>query len=295
MAAVRMFARALIGASLLTVMSAVAGYGQKPAAIGNTGGKQVVIEAWHADSLAGPLSELKKAFEAKNPAVKVNLTSGRSKELAERILKGETCDVFVPSDPAVVKDMFAKKVGDKAAASWYITFSANELVVITPTGNPAGIKQMTDLDKAGSRLARVTGEKDMATYRTLEFIKQATAAEGKAELGAKLIDGTQVKVGAIPEAVQAVKDGKADAGVVYLSAAVAAGEAVAVVRFPPTVNLSEAIRNVVTVPATAKDAATAADFVKFMLSEGGQAILKKAGQPPVVPPLKEGNVPPAVM
>lgn len=255
----------------------------------------MVIEAWHADSLAGPMSELKKGFEAKNPAVKVKLTSGRSKELAERILGGETCDVFAPSDPAVVKDMFARKVGDSAAAEWYITFSANEMVVIAQKGNPLGIEKMSDLAKADVKLTRVTGEKDMATYRTLDFIKKATALEGKAELGSKLIDGTQVKVGTIPEAVQAVKDGRADAGVVYLSAAVAAGDMVAIVYFPATVNLSEAIRNVVTVPATAKNAAAAADFVRFMLSAEGQAILKKTGQPPVVPPLTEGGVPSSIM
>jgi molybdenum ABC transporter molybdate-binding protein len=252
----------------------------------------VVIEAWHADSLAGPLSELKKAFEAANPAAEVKLTSGRSKELAERILQGETCDVFAPSDPAVVTAMFTKKVGGQSAASWYITFSANEMVVITQKGNPRGIRQMSDLHQAGLKLARVTGEKDMATYRTLDFIKQATAAEGKAELGPQIIEGTLVKVGTIPAAVQAVKDGEADAAVVYLSAAVAAGDAVGIVCFPANVNLSQLIRNVVTVPATAKKAAAAIGFVEFMLSAAGRDILKKAGQPPVVPPLKEGSVPP---
>ena len=44
------------------------------------------IETWHADSLAGPMGEMKKAFEAKNTGFTVNLTSGRSKELAERAL-----------------------------------------------------------------------------------------------------------------------------------------------------------------------------------------------------------------
>jgi molybdate transport system substrate-binding protein len=264
-----------------------------PAAADNSGGKQVVIEAWHADSLAGPMSELKKAFEAKNGDIKINLTSGRSKELAERILGGEACDVFAPSDPAVVKDMFTKKVGGQQAASWYITFSANEMVVIAAKGSPLGIGKMTDLE--GVRLVRVTGEKDMATYRTLDFINKAAAAEGKAALGPQLIDGTAVKAGTIPEAVQAVKAGEADAGVVYLSAAVAAGDAVAIVYFPAAVNLSQAIRNVVTVPATAGEPAAAARFVKFMLSAEGQAILKKTGQPPVVPPLVDGAVPAGIM
>ncbi len=63
------------------------------------------VEVFHVDSLAGPMRELKKAFEAKNAGVTINLTSGVSKQLAERILKGDTCDVFAPSSPAVVATM----------------------------------------------------------------------------------------------------------------------------------------------------------------------------------------------
>jgi hypothetical protein len=37
------------------------------------------------------MQELKKAFEGKNPGVTINLTSGVSRQLAERILKGDTC------------------------------------------------------------------------------------------------------------------------------------------------------------------------------------------------------------
>lgn len=54
------------------------------------------LEVFHADSLAGPMHELKKAFEAKYQGVTINLTSGVSRQLAERILKGDTCDVFAP-------------------------------------------------------------------------------------------------------------------------------------------------------------------------------------------------------
>ena len=85
-----------------------------------------VIEVFHADSLAGPMSELKKAFEAKNKGVAINLTPGVSKQLEERILKGETCDVFAPSSQAVADDLLSKK-----GMAWYVVFSANEMVVIT--------------------------------------------------------------------------------------------------------------------------------------------------------------------
>ncbi len=63
------------------------------------------VEVFHADSLAGPMRELKKASEAKNAGVTIKLTSGVSKQPAERIVKGDTCDVFAPSSPAVVATM----------------------------------------------------------------------------------------------------------------------------------------------------------------------------------------------
>lgn len=252
------------------------------------------IEVWHADSLAGPMKELKIAFEAKNPGVKVNLVSGRSRELSGRILKGESCDVFAPSDPAVIKDMFGKKLNGKETVSWYVVFSANEMVVITKKGSPSEIRRMSDLSKRGVRVVRVTGETDMATNRTVEFIKKATAAEGNPDLAQKIIDDTAVKANTVPEAVQAIKDGKADAGVVYLSAAVAAGSVVNIVYFPANLNLSDTIRNAATVPGNAVNAQTANNFVQYIMSAEGQQVLKKTGQPPVVPPLQVGNFPPGL-
>ena len=69
------------------------------------------IEVFHADSLAGPMRELKRAFEAQHSGVTINLTSGVSRELAARILKGDVCDVFAPSSPAVIdQDLIGKKV-----------------------------------------------------------------------------------------------------------------------------------------------------------------------------------------
>jgi molybdate transport system substrate-binding protein len=258
------------------------------------------VEVFHADSLAGPMRELKKAFEAKNAGVTIGLTSGVSKQLAESILKGEACDVFAPSSPAVIdQDLMGKKLGDAGAdaASWYVVFSANEMVVITAKGNPLGIRQMSDLAKPGLKLVRVTGEKDLATGRTIEFLKRAAALEGKPELAQKIIDAAPVdpaKPGSVPETVRAVSEGAANAGVVYYSAAVAARNAIDIVRFPASVNMSEAIRNAATVPGTAKNPKEATDFVRFLLSAEGQGILLQTGQPPVVPATRKGSVPAGV-
>jgi molybdenum ABC transporter molybdate-binding protein len=256
-----------------------------------------VVEVFHADSLAGPMRELKKAFEEKNRDVTINLTSGVSKQLAERILKGDACDVFAPSSTAVIdEDLMNKKVAgsDRDAASWYVIFSGNEMVVITVKGNPLGIRQVSDLTKPEVKFVRVTGAKDLATGRTTEFLKRAAALEGKPELAQTIIDssvGDPSKPTPVPEVVRAVREGNANAAVVYYSAAVAARNDVEIIRFPASVNMSDSIQNAALVPGTAKNPKDANEFVRFLLTAGAQAILRKTGQPPVVPAIRKGDVP----
>jgi len=258
------------------------------------------VEVFHADSLAGPIRELKKAFEAKYKDVTINLTSGVSKQLAERILKGDLCDVFAPSSPAVIdQDLMNKQVAgsNQIAASWYVIFSANEMVVITAKGNPQGVRQISDLAKPEVKFVRVTGEKDLATGRTIEFVKRAAALEGKPELAQRVIDAAIVDPSqptSVPTAVRLVREGKATAAVVYFSAAVAARNDLEIIRFPPSVNMSEAIRNAASVPGTAKNPKEATDFVQFLLTAEAQNILKETGQPPVVPAVRKGDVPAAL-
>jgi molybdate transport system substrate-binding protein len=257
----------------------------------------VGLEVFHADSLAGPMRDLKTAYEAKHPAVTLNLTSGVSKQLAGRILKGDACDVFAPSSPAVIDDdLMGKPIGTSGnvGATWYIVFSANEMVVITAKDNRLGVREIGDLAKPGVRVARVTGEKDLATGRTVEFLKRAAAREGRPELAQQIAEKAPIdpmKPVSVPDVVNAVRQGNADAGVVYYSAAVAARGDVGILRFSDTVNLSEAIRNAATVPGTARNAQEATAFVTFLTSAEAQEILKNAGQPPVNPATRRGAVP----
>ncbi len=255
------------------------------------------IDVFHADSLAGPMKALKAAFEAKNQGVTVNLVSGRSQELAERILAGAACDVFAPSAPSAIdKVLIGKKVAgtDKDAAAWSVVFSANEMVLVTAKGNPKGIKKLIDLDKEGVRFTRVTGEKDMATKRTVDFVWNVSTLEGKPDLAQGIIGKATVdpaKPRTVPMTIQEVVSGSADAGVVYFSAAVDAKDKLEILRFPAMVNLSSEIRNAATVPGTAKDPGTAVKFIRLILSDEGKALLEATGQPPVAPPILNGNVP----
>ena len=272
---------AILGCGMLAVVPAQAG----------------TIDVFHADSLAGPMKALKAAFEARNPGITVNLVSGRSQELAERILNGDACDVFAPSAPSAIDQVLVgKKVKgmERDAASWSIVFSANEMVLITAKGNPQGIGKVIELAGEKVRFTRVTGDKDLATKRSVEFIRNVARLEGKPELAQGIIDKAAVdpaKPRTVPQAIAEVVSGKADASVVYFSAAVADRDKLEILRFPATVNLSSEIRNAATVPATAKNPAEAVKFVRLLLSAEGKAILESTGQPPIVPPIVKGNVP----
>jgi molybdate transport system substrate-binding protein len=179
-------------------------------------------------------------------------------------------------------------------ATWYIVFSGNEMVVIMAKGNPLGLREIGDLAKPGVRVARVTGEKDLATSRTVEFLKRAAAREGKPELAQQVAEkapADPTKPVTVPDVVNAVRQGRADAAIVYYSAAVAARGDVDILRFSDTVNLSESIRNAALVPGTSPNAKEAIAFVGFLTSAEAQDILKNAGQPPVNPATRRGTIP----
>jgi molybdate transport system substrate-binding protein len=183
---------------------------------------------------------------------------------------------------------------DRDAASWYVIFSGNEMVVITAKGNPLGIRQVSDLAKPEVKFVRVTGAKDLATGRTVEFLKRAAALEGKPELAQKIIDssvGDPSKPTSVPEAVRAVRESNASAAVVYYSAAVAARNDLESIRFPSSVNMSDTIQNAALVPGTAKNLTEANAFVRFLLTPEAQTILTETGQPPIVPAIWKGDVP----
>lgn len=256
-----------------------------------------VVEVFHADSLAGSMAALQQSFARIRPDVTLRLTSGVSRQLADRIAQGERCDVFVSSSPTVIETRLmtagALPNGD-AVVDWYAVFSANEMVLIVPKGNPRGVGRIGDLLISGTRLARVTGEDDLATSRSVAFIGRAAALEGLPDAAQAIIAAApadSARPVSVPGVVAAVIERRADAGIVYLSAAVAAGEAISYTRFPASVNMSEAIRNAVTIPATAASHGPAASFVAFLLAPKGRAILERYGQPPVIPAQFAGAVP----
>jgi len=252
------------------------------------------IYIFHADSLTGPMHDLKDAFQQNHSNVEIILHAGRSKELAEQILAGKRCDVFAASDPKVMESLLGRKTPDreKEAISWHVSFSANEMVVISRKDSGLTIHGVTDLIHPEVRFARVTGGKDLASARTIRFLELAAKWENDDPSAAQyLIDHTHIEAATIPDCLQAVTNGQVDAAVVYRSAALTVEKDVRILTLPPSVNLSDQIRNVLTVPGTVENPVGAYEFIQFMLSAQGRSILERSGQPPLNPPIVFGELP----
>ena len=71
----------------------------------------------------------------------------------------------------------------------------------------------------------------------------------------------------------------------------ASAEKLDIIRFPASVNLSDKIQNAVTVSGTAKNKEMGIEFVRLILSEEGQNILRQTGQPLIILPIRRGIVP----
>lgn len=216
-----------------------------------------------AASLTETFTELAQVFEDEHPGVDVQLVFGSSTMLAEQAVDGAPGDVLATADEtsmSLAEDGNALRDSPRA-------FVSNRLTVITPPDNPAGIGSVTDLDDPG-----------------VDYVVCAETAPCGAVAVAVLEDAGVVAPPASEEvdvkAVLArVVQGEADAGLVYRTDAVAAGDDVTEVPFPEADATAFATSYLVaplqdTDPETAD---LAAEFVTLVASNRAFDILTDAG------------------
>lgn len=207
-----------------------------------------------AASLTETFTELAEAFEEQHPGVDVELVFGSSTTLAEQAAQGAPGDVLATADSRAMHVAVAADV----VADGPDPFAVNSLVIVTPSGNPAGVERVEDLANPD-----------------VEWVRCAPTAPCGA-LAASLLSTHSVHAEPVSEepdvkaVVARVVAGEADAGLVYRTDARAAGD---------DVELVEAGAREATIyeVATLADGPRAADFVALVTSDAGQAVLRDAG------------------
>ncbi len=226
---------------------------------GGAGSGQRTLEVLAAASLTETFTELAARFEEDHPGVTVRLVFDSSATLAEQVDQGAPADVLATADERTMQDV----VDAGNAADEPVLFASNRLVLVTPADNPAGIRSVDDLeDPAVSYVVCVPSAPCGTVARTVLDAAGVTAPAASEEVDVKAV-------------LAKVTLDEADAGLVYASDAVAAGDRVTTVRIP--VAEDAVTRYPVAALAEADDPDLADDWVDLVLSAQGQQVLRDAG------------------
>ena len=222
---------------------------------GDGGGGSSELTVLGAASLTDVFEELGATFEADNDA-DVTFSFGSSTDLAEQVADGAPGDVLATADET------SMTVAEDAGVTGDVeTFATNVLVIVTPPDNPAGIQSLDDL--ADATWVRCADEVPC----------------GRVALGVLEDNGVTAEPASLEEDVRATLDkvvsGEADAGLVYATDAVAAGDSVNTIEIPGAE--SQLTSYFMTTLEQSEDSDLAQEWVDLVLSDEGRQALEEAG------------------
>jgi molybdate transport system substrate-binding protein len=221
--------------------------------------EDVELTVFAAASLTDAFGELGAAFEAATPGATVAFNFSGSSALREQLLGGAPADVFASANTSNMDQVVEGGLVDGEPAA----FVTNELQIAVPAGNEAGVAGLADFADADLLLGLC--DEDVPCG---QFGHEALANAGVTPS----IDTEEPDVRSLLTKIEA---GELDAGIVYRTDVLSAGDAVEGIDIPPEDNVTATYPIAALADAGDLDAARA--FVAFVLSEEGQAILESYG------------------
>ena len=241
----------------------------------NTNSEPRTLTVYAAASLTEAFTEIGDAFEASHPDVTVAFNFGGSQNLRTQIEQGAPVDVFASANAKEMDALVAQNMVPSGEPKVFLT---NQLVVILPEENPAGIESLEDLGQPGLKLVLAAEEVPAGRYAR-EILEKLNAMFG-ADYSEKVLANVVSNEDNIRQAVTKVQLGEADASIVYVSDAVAVPE-LQKIQIPAEMNV--VAEYPIARLAESANPELADDFIEYVLSRDGQATLKKWGFTPVVP------------
>lgn len=241
-----------------------AGTSARPPAPSVSGGERagelagdVVVLA--AASLTDVLGEVAADLEAAHPGLTVTTAFGPSSGLAQQVLAGAPADVLVTAAP----EPMAGVVAAGAAAGEPVVVARNHLQIAVPPGNPGGVTGLADLAD------------DDLVVALCDVQVPCGAAAARAFAAAGVAPAPDTLERDVRAVLTKVRLGEVDAGVVYRTNVLAAGDDVEGVDLPGPVDSAGVYEAVVLADARAPDLARA--VVDHLLGEDGRRVLRDAG------------------
>jgi len=227
-----------------------------------------------AASLREVLVRLNSSFEQSHPGAHITTSVAGSQELRVQIEHGATADLFLSADQKNMAALVEERLADPPSL-----FACNEVAVAVRPDLPTAVSTMADLPNL-DRLVMATPESPIGRY-TSEVLRRASV-----DLGADFTPRVLAKVVSrelnVKQVVAKVVLGEADAGFVYRTDVLAAGNKVRLVVVPPAWNVTA------TYPAAVLTAAPHAALARAWLAAAAAApakvLLEAAGFSRCPPP-----------
>ena len=211
-----------------------------------------------AASLTESFTTLGQQFEAAHPGVTVTFGFAGSSALVSQITSGAPADVFASASTKNMDTVVAA-----GAAADPTVFAENTMEIAVPPSNPG----------------TVTGLDSLASSAVTTALCQPQVPCGAAAEKVFGNAGVTVKPVTLEPDVKSVLSkvqlGEVDAGVVYVTDVLAAGDKVVGVEIPADVNASTSYP--IAALTRSSNAAAAAAFVDYVLSPAGATVLTAAG------------------
>lgn len=228
-------------------------------------GEQHELAVLAAASLKESFDQIDAQFASDNPGWKVNTSFGGSQDLALEIENDGPADVFASADMKQMKE--AEKSGRIAEAD-VKEFAQNSLVVVASL--KSSVLNLEDLARPKLKLVLAAKEVPVGLY-TVQMLDKVKNFPGFAKAVLNNVASYEQDVRAV---LTKVKLGEADAGVVYATDALTAGDAVRTITISAEENVP-AHYYVAPIRGSQYDAGQR--FVKIVLSSTGRQVLSQHG------------------
>lgn len=233
---------------------------------GSPGSDRRPLRVFAASSLTDAFREMAGAFEGAHPGTDVVLVFAGSQVLRLQIEQGAPADVFASANPRHMEALV-----EDGLVSGQRVLARNELVVIVPPANPAGIESFADLVRA-ERIVIGTPNVPVGAYAR-EALRRAGSGGGAGAFEEEVLDRVVSEESNVRLVRAKVELGEADAAIVYRTDAVTGR--VRTVHLPPRVNVLA--HYLIGMVEGAENAAAAERWAEFVASPEGRSILSRHG------------------
>ncbi|WP_442600601.1 molybdate ABC transporter substrate-binding protein [Paenibacillus sp. KN14-4R] len=167
--------------------------------------EKVELTVSAAASMTDALKEIQKAYETKNPTIKLNFNFGASGALQQQIEQGAPADLFLSAATKNMKVLVDKQFIDSTQQKKLLT---NELVAVIAKDTKVSIGSVSDLSKAEVKNIAIGIPESVPAGG---YAKEAlTNTKLWDTLQSKMVQGKDVR-----QVLQYVETGNVDVGFVY--------------------------------------------------------------------------------